>query len=108
MGGDQLEAVKNYGVCGWTRFWVCGWPGRVSFFFYLGGQYVCRGGSNRVRWCWTFATGPRGVGNGDARGRVSSDIRALAGGEDTPTHRIHFNILVIRIIWEYIIYIRIE
>ena len=33
VGGDQLEAVKNYGVCGWTRFWVCGWPGRVGFFF---------------------------------------------------------------------------
>ena len=35
LGDDQLEAVKNYGVCGCTRFWVCGCRGRVFFFGWL-------------------------------------------------------------------------
>ena len=95
MGGDQLEAVKNYGVCGWTRFWVCGWPGRVLFFlggsFFLGPVRVPRRvepGAVVSDFCHRATRG----GKWGARGRVSSDIRALAGGEDTPTRRLSWSI----------------
>lgn len=72
--------------------------GLVEFSFFLGGSFFL--GPVRVPrrvepgavvsdFCHRATRG----GKWGARGRVSSDIRALAGGEDTPTHRIYCSIL---------------